>query len=171
MYVLTAVVITALLIVIFSKKKSKPQKENRDIQVTETSETAKEQNVTTEQENLMECIYSKDGESGKGVMDMAHGLRVWDEHGTLILDTQDRLPKVLGEIDISNKESKGSLYDEKLLGGEFWWVLKLKKATFNELGQLPQVYASGNHVYWSCEPSYWGTLKDKAKAKIVYGVY
>lgn len=174
MYVLMAVVIMALLIVIFSEKKSKSQKDNRGIQVTETSETsetAKEQNVTTEQENLMECIYSKDGKSGKGVMDMAHGLRVWDEHGTLILDTQDRLPKVLGEIEILGKEATGSLYDEKLSGGEFWWVLKLETATFNELKQLPRVYADGNRVHWSCEPTYWEGLKNETKAKIVYGVY
>lgn len=61
---------------------------------------------------------------------MPQGLQMWDANGNKILDTNDSIPRIIGEFASTYgpgwnaATGTGYLYDTKILGGRFWWFLR-----------------------------------------------
>lgn len=90
---------------------------------------------------------------------MPAGFQVFDPNGKSILDTADRITRVLGLVDIAG--ASGSQSNAGLAtGSPFWTIVP------NGSGWPPAVTISGNTISWS-----YGPQTPKQHCSLVYGVY
>lgn len=162
--VLAAVVV---FVVVRSRKGKEPHEVAPIVVPKEVAEEVKADVPTPRTDGTRQpCTIVKDGKEMKGEMDMAYGLRVWDENGNLTLDTNDRLVKVLGTFSTNGRRT-GSRYDAKLSGGELWFVVTDRSANgsiFSSRGIT--VTASGTSLQWS-----FPREAEDFDATIIYGVW
>jgi len=94
---------------------------------------------------------------------MAHGLRVWDAAGNLIVDTSQRHGTILGVLTITGGVD-GSVTDAGFAQGEPLWMCTAlaSYATYNPAFSFD---AGLNRLSWS-----WGG-RSGTNQKLVYGVF
>lgn len=110
---------------------------------------------------------------------MGQGLRVWDQNGNIIVDTNNRLPRVLGQIYVNwftNDES--TIYVPDFAQGTPWlhymvdWSNCIYEKDTPKVSDQNYAYAwiEGSNVKWSWYPRSDGEGYHYA-TWIVYGVY
>ena len=169
---IAAVVIVVVLFAQEHKKKPRTTKQTQDAN--------KEMNKVPEMpiRNVLKTenvVIVKNGIKQEGRVEyMSYGLRVWDKSGNLILDTSDRLIKVLGQVKIGYDDQKsGQVYDSKLSAGEMWWVIKKEENMYAGFNSLPRVWKDGNVLRWEAvkDGSAMGIYMKMVKGTLIYGVY
>lgn len=110
---------------------------------------------------------------------MGQGLRVWDQNGNIIVDTNNRLPRVLGQIYVNwLTEDGGEVYVPDFNQGKPWvlnivdWsnLIQEKDTSKNEFSNYVVPEIESNKVKWRWFPTTNGTGYSYA-TWIVYGVY
>lgn len=104
--------------------------------------------------------------------DMAAGLQVFDENGTLVVDMQTRISKVLGTVTTDWRTgSVGSLTDERLLDGTMWYAIT--ELDFGGDYSALEVKVNGSTLSWAQKhPSIGGhTLIAENGFTFIYGIY
>lgn len=92
---------------------------------------------------------------------MAAGLQVFKADGTLAMDTNNRIAKVLGSIAVS---ANGSVYVPLLAGNTPFFFVYANQAQSAVTGGLPNVSASSGTISWN----YPATA---LACTIIYGMY
>lgn len=108
----------------------------------------------------------------KRAKDMAAGLQVFDENGTLVVDMQTRISKVLGTVTTDWRTgSVGSLTDERLLDGTMWYAIT--ELDFGGDYSALEVKVNGSTLSWAQKhPSIDGhTLIAENGFTFIYGIY
>ena len=77
---------------------------------------------------------------------MASGMQVFDGNGSLILDTGNRIAKVLGTVSVS---SNGSIYVPLLAGNTPFFFVYANEAPNTVTGGLPNVSFSNGTISWT----------------------
>lgn len=93
---------------------------------------------------------------------MPAGLQIWDENGNVMLDTENRVTRVLGSFESGT--SDGSLTSEGFSQGTPWHVRLTP-----DLGLTPpKITVSGNTLSWT-----FGNVAEEFRrsAYVMYGVY
>lgn len=105
---------------------------------------------------------------------MAQGLRIWDQNGNLILNTDDRLPHTLGKLYVTNS---GEKYVPEFSQGIPWiytlvdWANMFEENQYKEFNSENYAKATldGYTIRWR-----W-TREDRRRYNyatwIIYGVY
>ena len=110
---------------------------------------------------------------------MGQGLRVWDQNGNIIVDTNNRLPRVLGQIYVNWFTKDDVEIDVPDFNQGNSWVLNIvdssnlfleKDTDKNGFSNYVVPKIEGNKVKWSWYPSTGGTGYYYA-TWIIYGVY
>ncbi len=93
---------------------------------------------------------------------MAQGLQVFDENGTSILNTNDKVARFHGSVDIGS--SAGSITVSSLSqgNGNIFYMVICNSASFWD---RPTVSISGNVISWSASSSSTG------QTRLYYGTY
>ena len=92
---------------------------------------------------------------------MGAGLQVFNDAGVVVLDTSNRIAKVLGSISVNNN---GSVYVPLLAGNEPFFFVYANQAPDSVTGGLPNVNCSGGTISWV----YPGAV---LSCTIIYGMY
>lgn len=104
---------------------------------------------------------------------MAAGVQVWDQSGSIILDTSSRTTQFLGSIDIDVSGTSGSIVDNRLSQGNAFYIV----VTLQDLGiyAAPNVNFNGTTITYSSanisqSDGSNGQISGTA-CKIFYGIY
>lgn len=97
---------------------------------------------------------------------MPTGLQIWDENGRVILDTNNRLARLLGRVNFSGN---GSIVDAKLTTGEpfFFAQYHAPPTVWPETAPQISVTFSGNRMSWQLVRD----SRSPATGVIFYGVW
>jgi hypothetical protein len=96
---------------------------------------------------------------------MSLGYRDWNAAGNLIVDTNNRLSRVLGTVDITGGVS-GSVTNADFAQGTPFWICTAKEASYSLYsGGGPNISVSGSTLSWDF------TGRAPRNARLVYGVY
>ena len=95
---------------------------------------------------------------------MPQGLQVWDQFGTLILDTNMRLGRILGTATIGT--TNGSVSDSNLSTGSPFWIV-INESAFG-MGEQPEITFAGTTLSWTWTVSGSGS---NPTCTLLYGVY
>lgn len=108
---------------------------------------------------------------------MGQGLRTWDQYGNLMINTDDRLPRVLGTV-YANKIEDGEIFVSDFNQGTPWvlalvdwgYIFADNHSSSAEDHNYAVARIEGNYVRWSWSPRTDGNGFFHATL-IVYGVY
>ena len=93
---------------------------------------------------------------------MPQGLQIWDASGNLILDTSNRIGRVLGVVTLDGNTSSSETNDGLLTGTPFYMVVFLGSfATYS-----PTISIASNVISWTMPSGAAGNFY-----RLVYGVY
>ena len=91
---------------------------------------------------------------------MAQGLQVWDGAGRTMLDTNDRITRVLGTYTIAVNQGAGELYHAGLASGSPWYSATV-------LGfSSTRIYIDNQKLSWTAN-----TGSQASPIYIIYGVF
>jgi len=102
----------------------------------------------------------------RGGQKVPQGLQVWDEQGQIVLDTNDRLGRVLGQVQFSGD---GSITDSRLLDGAGFCFAQFHTPPTEWPATAPLV-----HVTFSGATMSWQNYRDASgptSGVIFYGVW
>ncbi len=92
------------------------------------------------------------------------GLRIWDEGGNLILDTNDRIGRIIGIYTITGGVDGSITNSEFATGTPFWQLIPV----VSYVSLYPEITSSGSTISWAFDPDRSWTGFDN---KLIYGVY
>lgn len=161
-YALIVVVIIGVVVYACLKKKrgntEKPKEKNPDNDGNHTEITV---NVPTESKGYI----VKDGVKKEvTIRYMPQGLQVFDQDGTLLVDMNNRISKVVGHLKITSYAGRFSVD-----GGRPWFVIVENPEAYQLIREhgddyyTPRIYIEGNDIVWD-------EIVNK-NAEIIYGVY
>lgn len=96
---------------------------------------------------------------------MAFGLKIWDELGNVVLDTNVRVGRIIGQV--TSGTSAGSISVPDFAQGTPWFIVQpITSAGFT--AEVPNVTISGNTLSWTfpLAPNY-----TSISSIISYGVF
>lgn len=108
---------------------------------------------------------------------MGQGLRLWDQYGNIILDTDSRIPRKLGTLYL-NSRNDGEIYVPEFSQGQSWLYIMVDWANVFEQKDTPKIdnhnfaiaEIVGNTLKW-----FWGPRIDGKgyfhATWLMYGVY
>lgn len=97
---------------------------------------------------------------------MSYGLQVFDATGAILVDTNDRLGKILGSVSVGSSPGSISVPDFSL-GTPFYFL----RANSPQQGSFPPtITISGATISWST-PSGYNSYWDRTPGTIFYGIY
>lgn len=99
---------------------------------------------------------------------MPAGLQIWDANGNLMLDTTDRLTKVLGTVTTTT--SDGSVAVSVPTWGAVW--VQTTTLESGDFAVVPRTYYSNGRLYWVFEQGYnTPPAYFRVSTRVTFGVY
>lgn len=156
--VLIVVVVIGIVVYSYSKKKRRNDTEKHDGNNNHTEITVE---VPTESKGY---IIENGIKKEVTIKFMPQGLQVFSEDGTLLVDMNNRISKVLGHLKITSYSGRFNIN-----GGRPWFVIVENPEAYQLIRRhgddyyTPRIYIEGNDIVWDEVVS--------RNAEIIYGMY
>ena len=162
-YMLVVVIVVGVLVYVYSQKKKqsnkeKPQDKKPDDNNNHTETTAE---VPVESKGY---VIENGIKKEVTIRFMPQGLQVFSEDGTLLVDMNNRINKVLGHLKITSYSGRFSVG-----GGRPWFVIVENPEAYQLIRRhgddyyTPRIYIEGNDIVWDEVVN--------RDAEVIYGVY
>lgn len=100
---------------------------------------------------------------------MPQGLQVWDATGRIVLDTSNRVTKIVGRVYLSGVA--GSLIVPGLLGNNVFFNFNPDPYSARIDNAFPAITLSGQTVAWSYPRNYYTQDGPAITGWLTYGLY